>query len=436
MPDYSVSQLRMPDNARDEFNRRSIGALTAAIMGMLFGPGPMIVGGFSLLLTAISHDLGWSRVTFSLVAPIMAWTSAATAPVYGRLMDRFGMRRVIIPAIAAFGLAFMGVALFTHAIWQFFVAYFFVGAAAGALGPVGYNKLLSEWFTTNRGLVIALCAAAGSGIGYALVPQLVNFLIDVRGWRTAYVGISLLILCLSLPTAIAFLKESTRPAPVGAPKGVSARIIACEGLTVREGIKTPTFWLLVAILFLPGNAYYGVLIHFVPIVSDRGLSREVAATALSFVAVGAIIGQLTASVLLDRVPSARVALPFVACGLVGLLLVQGAHTGPGFIAAGALLGIGQGSENSVVAYMTSRLLGLRSFGVFFGLMFGAVTFAAGAAPLLMGYVFERTGSYRPALISFDVAILIALGAIFFLPPYVFGAKNAGKLPQALSENER
>lgn len=434
MSDYSVPHLRMPDNVRDEFNRGSVSALTAAITGMLFGPGPMIVGGFSLLLTAISHDMGWSRLTFSLMAPIMAWTSAATAPMYGRLMDRFGMRHVMIPAIAAFGLAFMGVALFTRAIWQFFLAYFLVGAAAGALGPVGYNKLLSEWFTTTRGLVIALCAAAGSGIGYALVPQVVSFLIDMRGWRTAYLGISLLILCVSLPTALIFMKERARPNPERSSNGTihSIQMSACEGLTFREGIKTATFWLLVAILFLPGNAYYGVLIHFVPIVSDRGLSREVAATALSFVAVGAIIGQLAASALLDRVPSARVALPFLACGMVGLLLIQRAHTSPAFIAAGALLGIGQGSENSVVAYMTSRLLGLRSFGVFFGLMFGTVTFAAGSAPLLMGYVFEKTGSYQPALISFDVAILIAFGAVFLLPPYVFGRKNAGELPSASS----
>jgi MFS family permease len=432
MSDSSVPALRISDHAQDELNPGSISAVAATVTGMLLGPGPMIVGGFSLLVTAISQDMGWSRTTFSLMPPIMAWTSAAMAPLYGRLMDRFGVRRVMIPAITAFGLSFMGVGLLTHATWQFFVAYFLVGGAAGALGPVGYNKLLSQWFTTNRGLAIALCAAAGSGTGYALAPQIVNLLINTHGWRAAYVGISLLILCVSLPTALLLMRERVQPDPekVLSPRDHAARSSAREGLTFREGIRTPTFWLLVAILFLPGNAYYGVLIHFVPIVTDRGFSREVAATALSFVAFGAIGGQLAASALLDRVPSARVALPFLACGMMGLLLIQSAHTISAFIVAGILIGIGQGSENSVVAYMTSRLLGLKSFGVFFGLIFGSVTFAAGSAPLLMGYVFDKTGSYRPVLLAFDAAILVAVVAVFFLPAYVYGRKATAGRPLA------
>ena len=427
MPDNAVPALRIPAHAQDELNPGSIGALTATVVGMLLGTGPMIVSVLSLLVTAISHDMGWSRTTFSLVSPIMAWTSAAMAPFYGRLMDRFGVRRVMIPAIAGFGLFYMGLGLLTRATWQFFLIYFLIGAAASAMGPVGYNKLLAQWFTRSRGLAIALCAAAGSGMGYALAPQIANWLINTHGWRGAYVGISLLVLCVSLPVALLFMRERSQPGPQDAPgssRYEAAPAPAHEGLALREGIRTATFWLLVVILFLPGNAYYGILIHFVPIVTDHGLSRNVAATALSSVAIGAIAGQLAASALLDRVASPRVALPFLVCGLAGLLLVQSAHTTSAFIVAAVLIGIGQGSENSVVAYMTSRLLGLKSFGVFFGLIFGALTFAAGMAPLLMGYVFDHAGSYQPVLLAFDAAMVVALVAVFFLPPYAYGHKVA------------
>jgi MFS family permease len=425
MPDHSETALRTAPQALSELNPGSIRALAATVMGMLLGTGPMIVAGFSLLATAISRDMGWSRTTFSLMPTIMAWTSAGLAPLYGRLMDRFGMRRVMIPAIAAFGLSYMGVGLLTHKTWHFFLAYFLVGAAAGAIGPVGYNKLLSQWFTKNRGRAIALCAAAGSGMGYAIAPQLVNSLINTQGWRGAYVGIALLILFISFPTALLLMRE--RRSLSGSRQHTD--LPALEGLPFSEGVRSVTFWLLVAILFLPGNAYYGILIHFVPIVTDRGLSREVAAIALSFVAIGAIGGQLLASVVLDRVQSARVALPFLACGLFGLLLIQSAKSELAFIVAGILIGVGQGSENSVVAYMTSRLLGLKSFGVFFGLIFGSVTFAAGSAPLLMGYVFDKTGSYRPVLLAFDIAIVLAVVAVFFLPPYVYGRQTpAGRPP--------
>ena len=398
--------------------------MVAAITGTLLGPGPMIVAGFSLLITAVAHDTGWSRATFSMIMPVISWTAAPTAPLYGRLMDRFGVRRVMIPAIAALGLFIMGLGLLTHTTWQFFLAYFLLGTVASASSPVGFNRFLMQWFIKNRGLTISLCAAVGSGVGYALAPQIVNKIINTYGWRGAYVGLSLLILCISVPVTLIFMRDRGQPDPetVLSARDHAAQLSAREGLTFREGVKTRTLWLLVAIMFLQGNAYYGVLVHFVPIVTDCGLSRGIAATAISFVALGAIGGQLTASLVLDRVSSARVALPFVVCGVIGLLLIQSAHTPFAFDVAAILIGVGQGSENSVIGYMTSRLLGLKSFGVFFGLMFGAITFATGTGPLLMGYIFDRTGSYRPVMLAFDVMLLIAIAAVLCLPPYAYGHK--------------
>src|ERR1700678_4661176 len=98
MSDHSVQALPISQHAPGELNAGSIGALVAAMTGTLLGPGPMIVAGFSLLITAAAHDTGWSRATFSMIMPVISWTAAPTAPLYGRLMDRFGVRRGMIAA--------------------------------------------------------------------------------------------------------------------------------------------------------------------------------------------------------------------------------------------------------------------------------------------------------------------------------------------------
>lgn len=409
----------MTESRAGEFNRKSLSAAGAATLGILFGPGPMIVGGLSLLMTAIAGELGWSRTTFSMMPPFMAWTAAATAPIYGKLMDRFGLRRVMIPAIAAFGVSFLLLAVWTQQIWQFVIAYFLVGAAAGALGPVGYSKLLAQWFTRKRGLVIALCAAAGSGVGYALVPQFINMLIENGGWRAAYVGTGLVILLVSLPGATLLLHERQQDVAQSSSH-VHAHDSDAEGLSLAQGLRNPAFYILFAVLFLGGTAYYGVLLHLVPIITDNGLSRAAAATAVSFVAVGAIIGQLSASYLLDKVKGPKVALPFFIIGLAGILIVHHNVAQAAITMGAILIGFGQGAENSVIAYMTSRLLGLRAYGALYGLIYGGVNFASGLGPLLMGFDFDHAGSYNLTLTCFEGGLALAVALILFLRPYAFG----------------
>jgi hypothetical protein len=82
----------------------------------------------------------------------------------------------------------------------------------------------------------------------------------------------------------------------------------------------------------------------------------------------------------------------------------------------------------VVAYMMSRYFGLRSLGAAFGFGFGAMVLSGGVGPLIMGFGFDHTGSYRAPLAGFSLATIVAAALVGRLGPYRFTAAPKAQTP--------
>src|SRR5579863_832239 len=156
--------------------------LTAAL-GLFWGP-PVTVYAFAVFLKPLMRDFHASRAAVSLSFTLHSIASAISAPVAGRLIDRYGARKVILVATAMFGAILLSIKAFSASLWQFHLFY----AALGVVGPVtamiAYNKVVSHWFDKHRGLALGLMML-GVGSGAVVMPALVQALISSFGWRGA-----------------------------------------------------------------------------------------------------------------------------------------------------------------------------------------------------------------------------------------------------------
>jgi len=84
-----------------------------------------------------------------------------------------------------------------------------------------------------------------------------------------------------------------------------------------------------------------------------------------------------------------------------------------------LMGIGQGAELGLAAYLTSRYFGTRHMGEIYGLLYAGATIAAGVGPVLMARAYDYTGSYRPMLLASELALVAVVAFILMLPRYVY-----------------
>ncbi len=393
--------------------------VVAAVFGLLVGNGPVMQFTFGTMLTAITREFGWSRGSVSSAMVAGVWMTGLVTPFVGRLVDRFGIRVVTLPLIAAFSVATAAVALVPASLTAFAGLYILMGIAAAGQTPLVYAKAIAARFDAERGLALGI-AMAGVGAGAALLPQFAQFLVTHYGWRAAYVGLGALTFAFAFPAVALAVGR-----PVGDPETDRVAAEKLQGLTGLEAIQTPHFWILAISFFLVSGSAGGVITHLVPLLTDRGLTPTIAAQLLGAAGMAMIAGRVAAGLLLDRIHAPYVAAAFFMTPLMGIVTLLLTRRPEAAAIGTVLVGLGLGAEVDMIAFLLSRYLGLRCFGEIYGYFFAIFILGAGAGPFALGLWFDKTGSYRLMLAFFIFALAFASLLMLTLGPYAYpGRRNA------------
>lgn len=364
-------------------------------------------------IAPLQQEFGWSRAEISLGLTIASFVSAIFCIPVGMLVDRIGPRRIgLVGVLLMTGtFALLGSATGTMANW----ALLWATIAMGTLWVQAtvWTSAVTSRFEKSRGLALAI-TLSGASISAAVFPVLATWLIGAYGWRNAFAGMSGIWVALVFPALLLFFRgarDQRRDTPASAP--IATRPAA--GLTLAEGLRSPTLYKLLMAAGLFSFTTIGAVVHFVPILTDRGATPLGAAGIASLIGIFSIIGRLGTGLLLDRFPAQNVGalaflLPIAGCAL---LLTGGANPVNQAVAA-ATFGLTVGAEVDVIAYLSARYFGLRNFGGLYGAMVMALSLGTSFGPLSAGAIFDRFGSYAPFLMLTTVLLAISAFALFSL----------------------
>jgi MFS family permease len=401
-------------------------ALTAAA-GLFLGLIPVVVFSFGVFLGPIARDFNAGRGDVSFAYTLFSLIQAMSIPFAGWLMDRFGARKLILPSMVLASFVLLLSPFCSGSLWQLYVFFGTLGFLAAGAGPVAFAKVISHWFDRRRGLALGVMML-GLGLGAFVMPSLAQLLIARFGWRLAYAAVGSSILLVSTPLVVKFLNERPESLGLVPDGGISPHPAArtepqnqALGVTWREALRTPTFWLLLSSFALVAAATQACFAHMAAIVSDRGSNAQLAAMASSLLGGGLLMGRTGSGYLLDRFFAPRVAALIFTGAAAGIALLRIAYSpGPAFAAA-FLIGLAIGAEGDVMPYLTSRYFGLRCFGEICGIVFAGFSLAGGLGPYLMGAAYDAKGSYDLPLVLFCIAVLIAAALMLVAGPYRYGA---------------
>ncbi len=388
--------------------------VVGSILGLMVGNGPVMQFTFGVFLKPISQDLGWDRGTISLALNAGLIVTGVATPFVGRLMDRYGIKLIALPAIICFSGAIAAAGLTRSSATYFILIYAVMGLFAAGQTPLPYSKAISSWFDRQRGLALGV-AISGVGLGAAVVPKITGALISHVGWRGAYFGLGLLTLVIALPSVAFLIRE--RRVPGSQQQG--PRSAAVKGLSGGEALKDRNFWTLAVAFVCVALAANGAIAHVVPMLTDRGLPPAIATTALATAGVSLIAGRLLSGYLLDKFFAPYIAAIFFLAPLLGILILLKASTSFTGALGTVLLGVGLGAEVDLIAFLLTRYLGNRSFGEIYGYLFALFMLGSGLGPMVMGVCFDIFGSYSLALSCFAVALLVAIVLMCRLGTYSF-----------------
>jgi len=178
---------------------------------------------------------------------------------------------------------------------------------------------------------------------------------------------------------------------------------------------------MVSAIVLLGASVHACVIHLAAMLTDQGIAAQTAALASSVAGAGLLVGRVGTGFLLDRYFGPRLAMCFSGGAALGIVCLLIRHGGAMTFLGAFLAGLGMGAEGDVIAYLTSRYFGLKSFGEIYGFAFGSFVLAGACGALIMGVGFDRTGSYTVPLVGFLAAILVAIVLFSRLGPYRYVA---------------
>jgi MFS family permease len=380
----------------------------ASAAGVFVSFASLLVYTFGIFLKPLTEEFSWSRESVSAAFGIAAMTVAVCSPPLGYLLDRLNPARIVVPCLIVFGLAFASLSLLTPNIWHLYAVFFVLGIVGNGTAQMAYSRAVSSWFEARRGMALAIVMAGGA-VGAMVLPPIAESLIARYGWRQAFVILGAMVLVIGPPMAARFLRQRSDAHPrVAMPVG---------GASVRDGLRSRVFWILVAVLFGSSIAQNGAITHIAALLSDRGVTAQGAALAVSAMGAASLAGRLGTGWLLDRFFAAHVSIALLLLAALGTLLLATADSLFIGVLAAALIGAGMGGEADVTPYLLSRYFGLRAFSTLYGLTWTAYAIAGAVGPILMGRAFDVAASYTTLLIVLAGVIVAVAALMLFLPRY-------------------
>ncbi len=338
----------------------------------------------STFVLPLGEAFGWTRGQVSGVAAT-GLLGAAIAPLVGGLVDRVGVRKVLLVSTVALGLLYFALSMMNGSLAVFYALFTVLGVAG--LGTIGitYTRVVAGWFSAARGMALGT-ALLGVSVAALFLPPVLSSAMAQYGWAAGYRIMGALALLAGLPAAYLLVREKP----------------GSRGLAVptpwRRILRTPVFWLLIAAVLLVNIPGAGILGQLQPILVDGGLARGQAAVMLSIYAGSVFAGRLGFGFLLDRIePTWAAAFAFAAPSLGAVLLIDGSVSAGEAGLVAALLGLSAGAELDIMGFFVARFFGLRHYSALFGAMMTALVIANASGNILYGRAFDALGGYSLAL---------------------------------------
>ncbi len=386
--------------------------LLACITGLIVGPGQFAFGSLGLFIPSLENEFGWSRSQIGLALTIFTVTLAVASPVIGRMIDNYGSKQVLVPALVALALCLAAIPALVEELWHFYLVFFLIGSLGAAANSLPFMFTISSWFNRRRGLAIGL-AMTGSGLGYALVPPVIQHINSGMGWHWGYYTLSGIVIFLALPIILLLFRN--HPADLGlladgeitSSESSKAHEPALAGFNREEALRQSSFWLLVLIFSSIAFGLFGLLVHLFPMLTDLGMPDKKAAGVQAVVGWTIVFVRAPIGYLLDRFFAPRVAQCCFVLSAAGIAVLSLAPGGALVYLAAVLTGFSIGAEIDLLAFLAGRYFGLRNYGEIFGLLFASMMLGVSLGPPVFGLCYDITGNYSLVLYFSCALLLIA-----------------------------
>ncbi len=378
---------------------------------------------YGVFFKAIAAEFGDSRLGVALGLTVTNLVGAIAAPLVGRALDRFPLRRVIGVGATSMAVGFLGLSLVETPLQFYLVLGLFIGFGASSMGNLATSKLVTNWFDRKRGTALGI-AATGVSLSGVVMPYLSAEIISSYGWRNGFMVYGLFTFFVVVPLVLRLVVS--KPEEVGLrPDG--ALILDGKGnpdqtatnasevrISMRDVLRERNFWTIALTFALMFCCMSTTLTHLVPRLTDMGHDLSLASLVMSLCAGLGVVGKLSFGWLGDKLPMRRIMLLIVVVQFIGQFIMYSTVDLVWFALGAALFGYGVGGVVPMHGTIIGKTFGRERFGAVLGAMRPAMFPIQILGVPFAGWVYDTTGSYAQA---FEVLLVLYFFAAFAISFY-------------------
>jgi len=375
--------------------------------------------GFSVFYTPIKLEYAWSAAAISGAISFSRLEGGIEGPVVGYLIEKYGARKILALGVLITGLGYM-LMLYVDSVWMLYLVY-------GGVLSIGYNMgfthslttLLNNWFVKRRARVMSLYAIA-AGLGGAIIVPLLSKSIMLYGWKTTAIYSGLAFWIVGIPATLIFRNypEDMGLLPDGVPDVEldSDTLVALEDepkLTTREALQSGVFRRLLLAESLRTFLLASIVLHEIPHLVNIGIDEVTAAGILGLMISISIPGRLIFGFLGDYFEKRKLLAVTMILQGIGVLIFAYASSIVHVYTFVVIYGLTYGGCIPLLMAFRGDLFGRKKFAQMSGIMSPFRTIGNVIGPVFAGYLFDLTGSYKIAFITFTcIAILSGISFYF------------------------
>ena len=395
--------------------------LSLALM-RLVGGGVGLYGR-GVFLLPMEEDLGLGRDSISLVFALTGLQVGLLAPIAGILAQRYGGRKLLLTGSISAGLGYIFL-FWANSLFSLYMVFaIFISLGFNWSIFQAPTAITNAWFSKRKALALAILSA-GVGLGGLIIVPTLEALVRASGWRATSVvaGVVIIITGIITSAIVRNNPEEKGLSPDGDSKEfkekskVADSKIELTGLTAKEAIRTPLFWLLLLGVVMWLSAYGSLGLHFIPILVSKGESTRNAALFAGMYAISTFPMVLIIGWLSDRFNGNLVLSVFAIFMALSVLVLKSADSALGFIFTVLLISPVE-SVWPVFWAILGRSYGRKYFDTIRGWIYGMVLLGSSGWSYIPGLLFERTGDYQLWLTILVYLMLITSGVFFVASRY-------------------
>ncbi len=401
VPIGNMSISRLPFPFRNAGQKYAFVVVAVIFFALLVSAG--LRSSPSVLILPLEEAFGWSRGVISLSAAMGIFLYGLVGPFAAAAMERFGLRRVLIGALALMAASSAASAFMTQS-WHLLLTWgLFSGLGTGAVAVVLGATVVNRWFSRHRGLAMGVLTASTATGNLIFLPVLAA-LASSGDWTRVVWTVAAAAAAL---VPLVWWLVPDRPASVGlAPYGSPADqvepapapragLVANTFGTLGRAARTRTFWFLFATFFVCGFTTNGLVgTHLIALCGDHGIPEVKAAGLLALMGIFDLLGTTASGWLTDRYDARK--LLFMYYGLRGLSLIYLPYSDFSFYSLSlfaVFFGLDWIATVPPTLRLTTEAFGERDAPIVFGWIVAGHQVGAASAAWMAGALREMQGSY-------------------------------------------